>query len=71
MKTAFVLFSALAALAAAAPAPSDDLVARGLQLVKKETQCKDCIDNCRDIGGLGDEACKVVICAIQCVITDA
>ena len=38
---------------------------KGVKLERRQEGCKRCIDNCNSIGGLGDAACKVVICAIE------
>ncbi|KFH45243.1 hypothetical protein ACRE_039230 [Hapsidospora chrysogenum ATCC 11550] len=70
MKASFAVLSLLTALVAASPAPSEENVKRGLELVQRQTQCHDCIDRCDNIGGAADVACKVVFCSIQCVLTD-
>lgn len=39
---------------------------KGVNLMRREyTGCKRCIDNCNSIGGIGEAACKVTICAIE------
>lgn len=38
---------------------------KGVNLMRRQSGCKRCIDNCSSIGGLGESACKVVICAIE------
>ena len=38
---------------------------KGVTLERRQDGCKRCVDNCNSIGGLGDAACKVVICAIE------
>lgn len=65
MKASFAVLSLLSALVAASPAPTEENIKRGLELVERQTQCHDCIDRCSDIGGAADAACKVVFCSIQ------
>jgi hypothetical protein len=64
MKAALVLLSALASLGAASPARAVDLDARELT-AEQARGCHQCIDNCEQIGGLGEAACKVLVCAIE------
>lgn len=70
MKAALALVSALAAVAFAAPSPDIEAaeaerVLRGVKVARDDNVCEDCIKRCQEIGGIGDAACKVVICAIQ------
>ena len=71
MKSVFVILSALAVFGAATPAPSEELIARGLALVERQQGCHQCIDNCQAVGGIADAACKIVICAVQVRVTPA
>lgn len=78
MKATFFALTALTAFATAAPSINgmDQKTHERMQvarqsendadgLLKRQGGCKQCIDNCKSIGGLGEAACKVVICAVE------